>query len=217
MKMENKVYRRDFLRISAGTTLVAGLMSRGERSVFATSQKTKIVLKPVEMTPSIMSDLERRNLIMRLGPRRHELPAKFGETLDKSVYESKGYGPHKLVTVTVNRVTLPEFGTHPDNEDFLLIGDPSCKPLYVVIALHRLDQLNQKIKQRTLSPDDFVCLHVKYNDAEVSFFTMLANVPHGEAVTKKEGRPPSFYVTEGRDLPSPNMDLGDYELSIAAS
>jgi hypothetical protein len=214
--MENKVYRRDFLRLSAGTTLAAGLMSRGEPTVLAASEKTKIVLKPVAMTPSVMADLEKRNLILRFGPRRHELPAKFGETLDKSVYEAKGFGPHKLVTITVNRVSLPEFGTHPDNEDFLLLGDPASKPLYVVIALHRLDQLSEKVKQKTLSPDDFVCLHIKFNDPDVSFFTMLANVPHGEAVTRKEGRAPSFYVTEGRDIPSPNMDMGDYELSIAA-
>lgn len=214
--MENKIYRRDFLRHSTGATVAAGLMACGERLILAASGKTKIALKPVAMTPAVMADLERRNLILRFGPMRHELPAKFGETLDKSVYEAKGFGPHKLVTITVNRVSLPEFGTHPDNEDFLLLGDPACKPLYVVIALQRLDQLSQKVKQKTLTPNDFVCLHIKFNDPEVSFFTMLANVPHGEAVTRKEGRAPSFYVTEGRDIPSPNMDMGDYELSIIA-
>lgn len=215
--MEKRFNRRNFIRISVGTTLAAGLTSPGGGSVLAANQKTKITLKPIEMTPAVMADLEKKNLIMRLGPRRHELPAQFGQTLDKSVYESKGYGPHKLITVTVNRVPIAEFHTHPDNEDFLLIGDPNCKPLYVVIALHRLDQLLEKVKQRTLSPSDFVCLHIKFNDAEVSFFTVLANVPHGEAITRKEGRPPSFYVTESRDIPSPNMDLGDYELTIAAS
>jgi hypothetical protein len=215
--MEKLVDRRGFLKISAGAVATVGLMSHDERLVFAAGKKIKIVLVPVGMTPWIMADLEKRNLIMRLGPRRHELPAKFGETLDKSVYESQGYGPHKLLVVTVNRTTLPEFHTHPDNEDFLLIGDPGCKPLYVVIALHPLKELTQKVKQGTLTPRDFVCLHIRFNDPEVSFFTMLANTPHGEAITRKEGRAPSFYVTEGRDLPSPNVDLGDYELSIASS
>lgn len=162
-----------------------------------------------------MEDLEEKKLILRLGPGRHELPSKWGETLDQPVYDSQElYGPHRLLTVTVNRMKVPEFATHPDNEEFLLLGDPSTKPLYIVIALMQRAELVKKIVNQTISPADFICLEVVWNDPDISFFTMLAGVPHGETVTAREGRPPSFYVTEGRLLPNELIDFGNFELSV---
>lgn len=43
-----------------------------------------ILLPPVEMTVETMRMLEKKNLIIRLAPGKHELPAKPGETLDKT-------------------------------------------------------------------------------------------------------------------------------------
>jgi hypothetical protein len=177
--------------------------------------KQLITLKPIRMTSAIMTDLEQKKLISRLGPGRHELPSKWGETLDQPVYDShERYGPHRLLTVTVNRMPLVEFATHPDNEEFLMLGDSSTKPLYLVIALMRRAELEKKILDQTISSSDFICLDVVWNDPYLSFFTMLAEVPHGEAVTAPEGRPPSFYVTEGRLLPNDLVDLGNFELHI---
>jgi hypothetical protein len=177
--------------------------------------KQIISLKPVKMTSSVMEDLEKKKLILRLGPRRHELPAKWGETLDQPVYDShERWGPHRLLTVTVNRMQLPEFATHPDNEEFLLLGDASTKPLYIVIALMQRVELEKKIMDQSISPSDFICLEVVWNDPDLSFFTMLAGVPHGETITAREGRPPSFYVTEGRLLPNDLVDLGNFEISV---
>lgn len=168
------------------------------------------------MTTDVMADLERRNLIFRLGARRHELPAQWGQTLDQSVYNSDDrYGPHKLLTVTVNRVGFAEFATHPDNEDFLMLGDPDTKPLYLAIALMRRAELEARIAAGTVTPADFVCLEIAWNDPDVSFFTMRADVPHGEAITATEGHPPSFYVTEGRDLPNDEIAFGGFELVVA--
>lgn len=167
------------------------------------------------MTSSVMEDLEQRKLILRLGPGRHELPAKWGETLDQPVYDShERYGPHRLLTVTVNRIQVPEFATHPDNEEFLMLGDPSTKPLYIIIALMQRARLVKKILNQSLSPADFICLEVVWNDPDLSFFTMLAGVPHGETITAREGRPPSFYVTEGRLLPNELIDFGNFELGV---
>jgi hypothetical protein len=178
--------------------------------------KKPIVLKPVEMTPAIMEYLEKRNLIIRLGPSRHELPAEWGEARERPVYDShEQYGPHRLLTVTVNRCSFAEFATHPDNEEFLLVGDPNAKPLFLVIALMYRKELEEKILRGTLVPDDFVCLRIRWNDPEVSFFTMLAGVPHGETVTIRDGRPPSFYVAESRDLPNDVVDFGCYELVVS--
>ena len=176
----------------------------------------KILLKPVEMTPDLMADLEDRELIIRPSPGHHDIPAKPGETLDKVIYSSKNeYGPHMLIGVTVNNPNFSEFGTHPDNEEFLLIGNPHTKPLYLAIALHRKEGLQKKIAEKKLSADDFVCLRIKYNDPEVSFFTMLADVPHGEATIEGEDELPSFYVTESKDLGQDITDFGEYQIVVA--
>lgn len=175
-----------------------------------------ISLTPVEMTAELMQELEDKGLIIRLCPNHHELPVKPGETRGKPIYESSAsYGPHKLLAVTVDRSTFAAFGTHPDNEEFLFIGDPETKPMYLVVSLHRDDVLARKIRAHELTSEDFVCLRVKYNDPEVSFFTMLAGVPHGEAVLNVEGRPASFYVTEPANMGIVFTAFGDYELSVA--
>ena len=180
--------------------------------------KTILHLPPVPMTPAVMADLEQRNLIIRLGAHRHDLPAAPGQTLDRPIYKSaERFGPHMLISVTVNRVPFADFATHPDNEDFLLVGDPATKPLYLVVALMRRAELEAKVAAGTLGVADFVCLEVRWNDPEVSFFTMLADVPHGEAITAVAGRCPTFYVTEGRDLPNELIDFGRYELAVAAA
>ena len=170
----------------------------------------------MEMTRDLMQDLEGRGLIIRLCPDRHALPVSRGEARAESVYESDvRHGPHKLITVTVDSPTFGAFGTHPDNEEFLLIGDPETKPLYLAVALCDRQELGRRIAERRLTADDFVCLRVKYNDAYVSFFTMLAEVPHGEAVADIDGRPASFYVTEPRDLGTEITEFGQYQLCLA--
>ncbi|MDR2470421.1 MAG: hypothetical protein LBD27_08120 [Tannerella sp.] len=180
------------------------------------SAQTTLKLQPVEMTGEVMKDLERRGLILRLCPGHDELDAPLGETLWKLIYEPKeGYGPHRLITVTVNRVEFAAFGTHPDNEEFWLIGNADTQPMFLAIALICAKELDQKIANRTLQAKDFIALRVKYNDPEVSFFVMRANVPHGEAILDKGKRPASFYVTESRDLPLDFTAFGDYRLKIA--
>ena len=175
----------------------------------------QILLTPVEMTERVMQDLEDRGLIIRLCPNHHELPAQHGETLGESVYESDiDHGAHKLITVSVNRSSFAAFGTHPDNEEFLLIGDPATKPMYLAVSLHQREELDRRIAEHELTADDFVCLRVRYNDANVSFFTMLADVPHGEAVADIDGRPASFYVTEPCDMGLDPTSFGCYELCL---
>ncbi|MDA3868201.1 MAG: hypothetical protein PF489_15825 [Salinivirgaceae bacterium] len=96
----------------------------------------EISLASVEMTRELMLDLEKRGLIVRMAPGTNELDAKKGETLTASLYQPlDGFGPHKMMAVTVNRIEFSDFGTHPENEDFFLIGDPNTKPLYLVVAL----------------------------------------------------------------------------------
>ncbi|MDR1580618.1 MAG: hypothetical protein LBS35_09700 [Synergistaceae bacterium] len=174
-----------------------------------------IDLRPVEMTVEVMELLERRGLIVRLCPNHDELAPPLGETAWKMLYEPKeGYGPHKLIAVTVNREEFAGFGTHPDNEEFWLIGDEDTQPMYLAISLITAEELGAKISAGALESSDFIALRVKYNDPHVSFFVMRSGVPHGEAIVNVGKRPPAFYVTESRDLPLPLTDMGDYRLKV---
>jgi hypothetical protein len=174
-----------------------------------------ITLKQVEMTPEIMSFLEQKDLIIRLFPNHHQLCVEVEETKDEAIYKSDiQYGSHMLITVTVNKTSLENFGWHEDNEEFLLIGDPKSSPMYLVIALCDQNALKRKITNQTLSADDFVALRVKFNDPNVSFFTMKKQIPHGELVKESTNNPPSFYVTEPTDMGMKRLDLDPYELSI---
>jgi len=174
-----------------------------------------IRLPPVDMSPAVMRRLEEAGLIIRLCPNHHDLPAAPGQTLDRSIYESRPeFGPHKLISVTVNCPAFAHFGSHADNEEFLLIGDPASKPLYLAIALCPHAELDRRIQAGALTAADFVCLRVRFNDAEVSFFTMRAGVPHGEACGAGDGSPASFYVTEPRDLRLQRTDFGPYRLQV---
>jgi hypothetical protein len=174
-----------------------------------------IRLEPVAMTGRVMQSLEDRGLIVRLGPGRHRPAAPAGRTVDEPLYEPReGYGPHKLIAVTVNSDDLADFGTHPDKEEFLILGEPDCRPLYLVVALHRRTELERIVRERRLSPEDFLALRVRFNDPRVSFFVMLEHSPHGEAAAAGPGRPPSFYVTESRDLPVERLALQGYSLAV---
>ena len=180
------------------------------------TEQLALALDPCEMTEQIMDNLEKRHLIVRLAPSRHVLSAKKEETMVKSLYECDShYGPHKLITVTVNRTHFDAFGTHPDNEDFILLGDSLSGPLYLVISILKRHQLDSKVSKRTLSRNDFVALTIRFNDPLVSFFTMLKDVPHGEALAEGSRRPSTFYVSESRDLPLDRSDFGPYKLSIS--
>ncbi len=175
-----------------------------------------IALRTVEMTPSVMRQLEERGLIIRLSPRNHELPAEPGETRWAPIYDAaEELGPHRLITISVNATGFLEFGSHADNEEFLLIGDSTMKPLYLVIALCTQSELEEKARGEALSAADFICLCARFNDPEVSFFTMRGGVPHGEAVGRTDGRPATFYVTEPRDLETNLADLGIYEIGVS--
>ena len=169
------------------------------------------------MTAKLMAHLEELGLIIRLRPGGHDLAAQPGETLGESIYETADrYGPHKLIAVTVNRAEFAAFGTRPDNEEFLLIGNPDSQPMYLAVALCMREEFEDKVKTGRLTASDLVMIECRYNDPETSFFVMLAGVPHGEAIVPAAGKPPpSFYVTESRDLPLDIIDLRKYRLRVA--
>ena len=177
--------------------------------------KKRLVIKPTDMHEAVMKDLEKKGLIIRLCPHNHDLEPEVNEALDEAIYIGKeSTGPHKLITVTINRTSFSKFGIHQDNEEFLLIGDQNTKPMYLAIAYLDNASLNRKIKEETLCESDIIILKCRYNDPNASFFVMKAGVPHGEAIIDKDLPLPSFYVTEGRDTMTQITDWGNYQLVI---
>lgn len=172
-----------------------------------------IELKPVKATPEVMQSLEDMGLIIRMAPRRHELTPPAGATQTCRVYTADArFGPHILLGVTVDSHEFSAFGHHPDNEEFILIGDACAKPLYLLIAKMRCEELDYKISSHALTEDDFILLEARYNDPECSMFVMRARVPHCEATLPGPGVPPSFYVTEPGDMGCVLTDFKDYKL-----
>lgn len=174
-----------------------------------------IHIKSVEMTAERMQFLEDNGKIIRMTPDKFILDPGPDNTKDKRIYESATiYGPHMLIAVTVNRYRFGAFGTHDDNEEFILVGDPNAKPMFLAIALCTKDELAVKIGTHKLSAKDFMVLKVKYNDPQVSFFVMLKDVPHGEASIDIPGKPPYFYVTEPRDQTIHFTNFASYDLKV---
>lgn len=158
----------------------------------------KIAVKPVKMTEEIMQMLEDKGLIIRLGPGRHSFPIeKHGCDTQKLYVSQPQYGSHMLISVVVDRIEFSAFGTHEDNEEFLLLGGaPEEKGMYLLIALCKKEELDAKLAAGKATADDFVCLDCVFNNPQLSFFVMLKDVPHGEATPDNGKLPASFYVTE---------------------
>lgn len=177
-------------------------------------EKKNISLPVREMTQDLMETMEQEGLIIRLCPNRHDIETPEENTWYKALYEgAEGYGPHKIIALTVNREGFPGFGTHPDMEEFWLIGNNDAKPMYLLVARMEREAMEKKVKEHTLEADDFYLIKMKFNDPEVSFFVMNKGIPHGEGVFDKDGLSPSFYVTESRDLPLELCSLGDYQVA----
>lgn len=177
---------------------------------------TNLQLPSTEMTPKVMQNLQDRGLIIRLTPGGHAPVVGENESSAVILYASdEQYGPHKLIGCGINATDSTKyFGYHHDREEFLLIGDPSCKPVHLVVALCLKEEFEKKAREKTLSPDDFIALRMKFNDPQVSFFTMNAYVPHGEVTVSGPGKIATFYVTEPRDVKIEPMELNNFHWDV---
>lgn len=177
--------------------------------------KETIRLKAVDMTPEIMQSLENKGMIKCLCPGSCEAVTPEGEVGITSIYASDiEFGSHKLISVTINRNVFSAFGTHPDNEDVILIGNPETKTICFVFSFFMREDLNKKIQSGNLCSDDFIALTAKFNDPEVSFFTVLKGTPHGESTVSGVGKPPTFFVAKPSDLPLDITDFKGYVLNV---
>jgi hypothetical protein len=163
-----------------------------------------------------MSELEERGCLRRLlTPEPAARDASPGAVVDAPVYVSDPrYGPHMLLSVGINH-NIPRLVTHPDHEEFLLIGDGrTMRPLILILSRLPRAELEQRAKARSLAPTDLVAIELVYNDPALSFFTMHSGTPHCEVALDGPAGVPCFFVTEARDLPSQAVDLGGIVLTV---
>jgi hypothetical protein len=168
-----------------------------------------------EMTPRLMQFLEDKGAIIRLAPGTHEVITPEEEVGIDWIYKTdEKYGSHMLLSATINRSTFAAFGTHPDNEEVYLIGDPATKPLYFLFGLCKRDEFEYKLKSGTISSDDFLCFKARFNDVEVCCFSILKDFPHGEATIPGPEKPPTFFVTEQTNLPLDKIILDSIDIRL---
>jgi hypothetical protein len=167
------------------------------------------------MTPRLMRTLEDAGAIIRLAPGTHEVVTPEEEVGIDWIYKTdEKYGSHMLLAATINRSTFASFGTHPENEEVFLIGDDQAKPLYFLFGLCRRDEFVNKLENGSISSSDFLCFRARFNDAQVSCFSILKEFPHGEATVAGPGKPPTFFVTEQTRLPLDMLKLDRLNLHI---
>jgi hypothetical protein len=174
-----------------------------------------IIIKPMPVSEELMEQLEDYGVIRRIRPGKDILDTKHGESKHESVYECcDSFGPHKLIRVTINSSVPKNFLYHSDNEDFMLIDLPHRTNLILTMSIHHQKVLEEKIKTKSVNPDDFLSVILKSNDPYLSFFTMNAGYPHVETCVIESDTPPSFYVGESRDLDENHIDFKEYKLKI---
>lgn len=177
-----------------------------------------IALSPRPVTPALLDELESLGLIIRIAPRRHEIPLASGDAIGRPVYPSTdpARGGHLLLACTINQTGFARFGWHEVPEEFLLIGPDDAAPLYLAIFRGHHDAMDSRIRDGALAAEDFTCFRCAFNDAQTSFFTMNAAVPHGECVARTGPHPPSFYVSEPAGTSLRRPDWRGYSLSLRA-
>ena len=175
----------------------------------------KIIVKPVKETESLMAFLEEKKVITRICPGHDQLNTLKGESRCEEVYSTNPqFGPHKLITVTINTTEPKNFMYHSDKEDFMLIDKLGTTELILTVSLCHKDELLQKIETNTVSAEDFVSVICEMNNPYLSFFTMNPYYPHVETCRAPSENPPSFYVGEPRDLDENLIDFKAYQLTI---
>jgi len=175
-----------------------------------------IDLKPINITPRVISRLESLELVRFFRPTARSLRVKEGGCVVDKVYSTAPrFGTHKLICVGKNETQI-NLTTHPDNEDFIVINPDrhKFKPLYLVIGLDSPKNLARKAKLGSLSGRDVLALLVRYDDPKTCVFTMLKNTPHCEVTLPGPGKAPVFFVTEPNDFEMASVILPGYKFSM---
>ncbi|MGA2091300.1 MAG: hypothetical protein ABSH12_07575 [Endomicrobiales bacterium] len=178
--------------------------------------QTKIFLKPVKITPTLLRALQRRGLIRALAPTNKILNTRTATGAVDTFYRTKSvYGTHKLIGIGKRSLKI-KLCTHPACEDFIVINPTEIKykPLYIIIARHKRAALEKKARSGKLSAKDFFTVEWEYNNPRTCVFTMLADTVHCEVTAPGPGQHPVFFVTEPSQLPLNYVNIYTCELDV---
>ena len=92
---------------------------------------------------------------------------------------------------------------HLDNEYLFFLNPQNTDyaKLYVVFALDKIDNFNKKLKKETLTNKDFITVEIGFNNAKLSFFSVLKGTVHCEIINKNQQKQhPVFFASEASEL-----------------
>ena len=176
-----------------------------------------IFIKPVEMTKEVMESLEQKGLITRIVSGAFSKDPGDDPFCDVVIHSSDiKSGAHEFCSACNNREQVDELLAHSDHEEVFFIGPEDAKPLYLIFSFLSLEAFNKKVQEGTLSDEDFITLRVKFNDLEVSLFTIRKGVVHVEFVQPgSNAAPPSFFFSSGNSLTHERVCFGDYKFDVS--
>jgi len=175
-----------------------------------------IQLKPRKITKQLLNYLEKRGLITTLKFTAAALKARGRRGKVCLIYRTGAkYGPQKLICVAKREQEI-EMTIHGDKEELLILNSTGIKfkPLYLIIAMDKIDVFNRKIACGKFTQKDIMAIELQYNDAATSVFMMNGNVPHCEVTVAGRGQHPLFFVTEPAELSFKIIDTQNYKLEM---
>ncbi len=162
-----------------------------------------IILKPVKSDTKIFGLLEKKGLIKTFKPTKKALGTKKRNGCVDILYTSrKSFGAHRFMCIGKKNKKV-QLCYHLDNEDLFFLNPQNTDyaKLYVVFALDKTDNFSKKLKNETLTNKDFITIEICFNDAKLSFFSILKGTVHCEIINKNQQKQhPVFFASEASEL-----------------
>jgi hypothetical protein len=181
----------------------------------------ELELDIIDASVEVFELLERKKIVRRFLsniPTSVDVPE--GEYFSRTVYKTPEiFGTHKLNMIAKNMSSV-QIAYHRFSEDIILIKNDSTsfqKPLLFVVSLLKVDELLKRIETKRITNEDFLCLRLKYNDPELSFFTILEYTAHAELTIPGNGGNEIFFVTEPSEedyITIDSLNGADYRINI---
>lgn len=175
-----------------------------------------ILLAPVRATSALFDRLEQRGLIRMIKPTKKTLATRTRTgAVDAFYVTAPAYGTHTLISVG-KRSTEIRLGSHPDNEEFILINTTRLryKPLFLVLALDKRPAFMKKMRAGTLCANDLLAVELLFNDPLTCVFCMLKDTVHCEITLPGAGQHPVFFVSEPSRLKTNKLTSKRYAFRL---
>jgi len=170
-----------------------------------------VKLKVSVADEALLRSLECKGLISRFCTAPGKDYAVTEENVAECLRQSTDVSGGCLLLRVRVRATWPSlFHFHSQEEHILLVCDKPQKPLFFVFAYDAPEVLQEKIRERRLTPADLVVVQAKFNNPRTSFFTIEPGVVHGEFTVSGTSSDPVFFVVEPSRAGIQRLDLSPY-------